>query len=110
MKAFLVCVLLATFAALSFAGHLELCDKTDEQLKFEVLCIRLIISTAANVRFFAAGKDLDCRDTTCIIRRLCTQNDLERAMEKYFTRAQITELRNASAACGFNLTSDERSS
>ncbi|XP_077505004.1 antimicrobial peptide microplusin-like isoform X2 [Amblyomma americanum] len=80
MKAFLVFALLDTFAALSCADHLELCDKTDEQLKFEVLCIRLIISTA------------------------------ERAMAKYFTRAQITELRNASAACGFNLTSDERSS
>ncbi|XP_077505000.1 antimicrobial peptide microplusin-like isoform X1 [Amblyomma americanum] len=110
MKAFLVCVLLATFVALSFAHHLELCDKNDVQLKSELQCIRRSISAAAIQSFDNAARDLRCRDNSCVIRRLCVGNDLEKAMAKYFTRAQITEFRNASAACGFNLTSDERSS
>ncbi|KAK8763114.1 antimicrobial peptide microplusin-like [Amblyomma americanum] len=99
MKAFLVCVLLATFAALSFAHHLELCGKNDGQLKRELQCIRRSISAAANQSFDNAVRDLRCRDNSCVIRKLCVGNDLEKAMAKYFTRAQITEIHNAATAC-----------
>uniref|UniRef100_A0A6M2E1F2 Antimicrobial peptide microplusin n=1 Tax=Amblyomma tuberculatum TaxID=48802 RepID=A0A6M2E1F2_9ACAR len=99
MKAFLVCVLVAAFAAVSFAHHLELCDKNDGQLKSELRCIRRSISTAANRSFDNAARDLRCRNDTCVIRKLCVGNDLEKAMAKYFTRAQIGEIHEAATAC-----------
>uniref|UniRef100_A0A023FMK8 Putative microplusin 1 n=1 Tax=Amblyomma cajennense TaxID=34607 RepID=A0A023FMK8_AMBCJ len=99
MKGFLVCVLLVAFTAVSFGHHLELCDKTDGQLKSELQCIRRSISAAANQSFDNAATTLGCQDSACVIRKLCVGNDLEKAMAKHFAKSQITEIHNAATAC-----------
>ncbi|XP_049515951.1 antimicrobial peptide microplusin-like isoform X5 [Dermacentor silvarum] len=99
MKAFLVCVLLTTVAAVSFAHHFELCDKQDEPLKNKLQCIGLHISQGANRRFDRTLKALGCQDRSCVIRKLCVANDLEAAMATYFTKHQITEIHNAATTC-----------
>ncbi|KAH6944083.1 hypothetical protein HPB50_001809 [Hyalomma asiaticum] len=76
MKAFLVCALLATVVATSFAHHLELCKKQDGELKTELQCIGLHISAEANQSFNTAVKTLGCKDWSCVIRKLCVGNDL----------------------------------
>ncbi|XP_050052143.1 antimicrobial peptide microplusin-like [Dermacentor andersoni] len=99
MKAFLVCAVLATVTAVSFAHHLELCEKDDEQLKSELECIRGMLSEAAKQSFDNAMTALGCADWSCVIRKLCEGGDLEGAMAQYFTQAQITEIHNAATAC-----------
>lgn len=99
MKAFLICALLATVATVSFAHHLELCKKQDEPLKTELQCIGLHISAEANQSFDKALKTLDCKDRSCVIRKLCAGNDLEGAMADHFTKAQITEIHDAATTC-----------
>ncbi|XP_037269733.2 antimicrobial peptide microplusin [Rhipicephalus microplus] len=99
MKAFMVLALLATFAAVSTAHHLELCKKQDEQLKTELQCIGLHISAEANQSFDKALKTLGCRDRSCVVRKLCAGNDLESAMATHFTKTQITEIHNAATTC-----------
>ncbi|KAK8786480.1 hypothetical protein V5799_023742 [Amblyomma americanum] len=99
MKAFLACVLLAAFAALSYAHHLELCDKNDGQLKSELQCIRRSISEAANRSFDNAARSLACQDSACVIRKLCVGNDLENDMAEHFTGSQIAEIHKAATAC-----------
>ncbi|XP_065292469.1 antimicrobial peptide microplusin-like [Dermacentor albipictus] len=99
MKAFLVCAMLATVTAVSFAHHLELCEKDDEQLKSELQCIRSILSAATKQSFNHAKQDLGCPDWSCVIRNLCAGGDLEGAMAQYFTPEQITEIHNAATAC-----------
>ncbi|KAL3180537.1 hypothetical protein MRX96_009084 [Rhipicephalus microplus] len=71
MKAFVVCALLATFAAVSFAHHLELCKKQDDQLRTELQCIGLHISAEAN----------------------------QTAMANHFTKSQISQIHSASTVC-----------
>uniref|UniRef100_A0A6M2E169 Putative microplusin 1 n=1 Tax=Amblyomma tuberculatum TaxID=48802 RepID=A0A6M2E169_9ACAR len=99
MRTLLLCVLVAGFAAVSYAHHLELCDKNDRQLKSELQCIQRSISAAANRSFDNAARTLGCQDSACVIRTLCAGNDLEKAMAKHFTRSQITEIHNAATAC-----------
>ncbi|XP_037559718.1 antimicrobial peptide microplusin-like [Dermacentor silvarum] len=99
MKAFLVCVLLTTVAAVSFAHHVELCDKQDEQLKNELQCIGLRISRGANQSFDKALRTLSCQDWSCVIRKLCVGNNLESAMANHFTKPQITEIHRAATSC-----------
>ncbi|XP_075537083.1 antimicrobial peptide microplusin-like [Dermacentor variabilis] len=99
MKAFLVCAMLATVTAVSFAHHLELCEKDDEQLKSELQCIRRKLSAATKQSFNNAKQDLGCQDWSCVIRNLCAGGDLEGAMAQYFTPEQITEIHNAATAC-----------
>ncbi|KAL1429210.1 hypothetical protein MTO96_016541 [Rhipicephalus appendiculatus] len=99
MKAFMVCALLATFAAVSFAHHVELCKKQDDQLRTELQCIGLHISAAANQSFNKAVKTLGCQDWSCVIRKLCVGNDLEAAMANHFTKSQISEIHSASTVC-----------
>ncbi|KAL3180545.1 hypothetical protein MRX96_009092 [Rhipicephalus microplus] len=99
MRTFLVCAMLATVATVSFAHHLELCGKNDEQLKSELECIQSIISQSANNSFDTAQQYLGCEDRSCVIRKLCEGGDLEGAMAQYFTQDQITEIHNAATAC-----------
>ncbi|XP_050052532.1 antimicrobial peptide microplusin-like [Dermacentor andersoni] len=99
MKAFLVCVLLAMVGAVSFAHHLELCDKQDGQLKNELQCIGLHISRGANQSFDKALKTLGCQDWSCVIRKLCVGNNLEAAMANHFTKPQIAEIHSAATTC-----------
>ncbi|KAH7980252.1 hypothetical protein HPB49_014181 [Dermacentor silvarum] len=99
MKAFLVCALLATVASVSFAHHLDLCEKNDEQLKTELDCIRGKLSEEAKKSFDEAQKALGCTDWSCVIKMLCKDGDLMENLKKYFTDDQITEIHNAATAC-----------
>ncbi|KAL3180538.1 hypothetical protein MRX96_009085 [Rhipicephalus microplus] len=99
MKPLVSCALLLVVFSVSFAHHEELCEKDDEQLKSELICIKLLISQEANKSFNDAKKDLNCNSRSCVIRKLCEGGDLNAAMEQYFTDEQILEIHNAATAC-----------
>ncbi|KAH8034459.1 hypothetical protein HPB51_024399 [Rhipicephalus microplus] len=65
-------------------------QKDDEQLKSELICIKLLISQEANKSFNDAKKDLNCNSRSCVIRKLCEGGDLDE---------QILEIHNAATAC-----------
>ncbi|XP_077560060.1 antimicrobial peptide microplusin-like [Haemaphysalis longicornis] len=92
-------LLVVALVVVASAHHLELCSKSDADLVKELDCIKGMLSKQTNAAFDEAVKQLNCTDRACAIKKLCAGNDLEGAMAKYFTAAQITEIHNAATAC-----------
>ncbi|XP_037572698.1 antimicrobial peptide microplusin-like [Dermacentor silvarum] len=100
--AFVICSFVVIFVAAASAHHMELCGKSYPELVRELQCITGRISRRTHQAFAHAVWQLRCPTYACAIRRMCSYNDLERAMAYFFTRCQIRQIHNAATACDPN--------
>ncbi|CAN7993058.1 unnamed protein product [Ixodes hexagonus] len=99
MKSALVCLVLAAAVLVATSHHVELCKKNDSELREALDCITSRLPAAFNRKFDRVEKQLGCSNKSCVLRKLCKEGDLDEALKKHFTPAEIQTLHTTATDC-----------
>ncbi|XP_064478121.1 antimicrobial peptide microplusin-like [Ornithodoros turicata] len=99
MKGLFGVAVLAAVVLLASAHHLELCKKSDQELKDELACIREDASEELETKLDRVNSQLQCDSDLCSVRKLCAAPDFETALKRFFTESEIQELHDLADYC-----------
>nr|Q09JR4.1 RecName: Full=Antimicrobial peptide microplusin; Flags: Precursor [Argas monolakensis]ABI52699.1 microplusin-like antimicrobial [Argas monolakensis] len=99
MKSLLVLALLAFGAVLVSAHHLEMCEKSTDELREQLVCHRQHATGAFNAKLDQVNRQLRCNNDICTFKKLCDAPDFLTELRKYFTESEINELHELANQC-----------